>query len=210
LREGDIIDTSSAFKGNNKLIDTAIEATRQNALFFSTCDMFNVEEAKTIFQWFQRFQMIDGLYTETINTITLWDDEKYQDKINDYMTKLGLGLVEIDIASKDFDPTDLPASIQESDKNQLMKQLNGAKSFTIYAKHNVYASQGEATKETIVWKFEERESAGTNKALHLSGPILWTLSKGGMLIIDEIEAKLHPIMTLETINLFLDKDTKER
>lgn len=207
LRQEDIIDTSSAFKGNKKIIDTAIEATRPNALFLSTCDMFNVEEAKIILQWFKHFQMIDGLNTETINTVTLWDNEDYQKKINNYMTKLGLSLVEIDITTKEFDSSELPDFLNENERDKLIKRLSGSKSFTIFAKHKVYSSKGEETKDFITWKFEERESAGTNKAFHLSGPILYTLSNGGVLIIDEIEAKLHPIMTIETINLFLDNET---
>lgn len=43
--------------------------------------------------------------------------------------------------------------------------------------------------------------------MQLSGPILWTLANGGVLIIDEIEAKLHPIMTLNTIEAFLNKES---
>ncbi len=207
LRKGNIIDTSSSFKGNNKIIDTAIEATRHNALFLSTCDMFNIEEAKIIFQWFKHFQMIDGLYTETINTVSLWDNEQYKTKINEYMARFGLGLIEVDILTKDFDSSELPDTINESTRNKLIKQLSGKKSFTIYAKHKVYSLAGKETKEVLSWKFEERESAGTNKAFHLSGPILWALTNGGVLIIDEIEAKQHPIMTIETINLFLNKDT---
>lgn len=207
LRKDDVIDVSSAFKGNTRIIDAAIEATRPNALFLSTCDMFNIEEAKTIFQWFKHFQMIDGLNTETMNTVSIWDDENYQLKINDYMSKLGLSLVEIDITTKDFDSSDLPDILNDNERERLIKRLSGSKSFTIFAKHKVYSTEGQETKDFLSWEFEERESAGTNKAFHISGPILWTLTNGGVLIIDEIEAKLHPIMTIETINLFLNKDT---
>lgn len=207
LREEDIVDTSSTLKGNTKVIDAAIEATRPNALFLSMCDRFNIEEAKTIFQWFGHFQMIDGLNTETISTVHLWEEKEYREKIRTYMTKLGLGLAEIDVTTKDFDISELPDNIDENTRNMLIKQLSGAKSFNILAKHKIYSSEGGETNEFRSWKFEERESAGTNKAFHLSGPVLWALTNGGVLIIDEIEAKLHPIMTIETINLFLDKKT---
>lgn len=206
LRNGDTIDPSSALKGNVKIIDAAIEATKPNALFLSTCDMFNIEEAKIIFQWFKNFHMIDGLNTETITTVSLWENKEYQEKINNYMMNLGLGLVGIDISTKDFDSSELPDSLNENARNKLIKQLSGKKSFTIYTKHKLYSSTGDETKDTISWKLEDRESAGTNKAFHLSGPILWALVNGGVLIIDEIEAKLHPIMTLETINLFLNNE----
>ncbi len=207
MRKEDVIDVSSGLNGNSKIIDTAIEATRPNALFLSTCDMFNIEEAKTIFQWFRNFQMIDGLNNETtevFGTVELWADESYQGKINEYMKKLGLGLVKIDIKTKDFDSSELPENLDEVEKDKLAKFLKGSKSYSIKAVHNIYAVHGEKSSETIAWDFGERESAGTNKALHLSGPILRTLTNGGVLIIDEIEAKLHPIMTIETIGLFLD------
>lgn len=51
----------------------------------------------------------------------------------------------------------------------------------------------------------KRESAGTQEAFKINGPVLWALANGGVLIIDEIEAAMHPIMTLNTIDLFLNK-----
>lgn len=207
VREGDVIDVSSSFKGNVKIIDAAIEATRPNALFISTCDMLNIDEAKVIFQWFKHFQMLDGLNTEAINTASIWNKKEYQDKILEYMSNLDLDLIGIDMSTKEFDSLELPNSLSENAKNKLIEQLSGKKSFRFYAKHKTYSPTGKETSEKMTWPFEERESAGTNKAFHISGPIIWTLVNGGVLIIDEIEAKLHTIMTLEIINLFLNKKT---
>lgn len=209
LRKDDVIETTSAFKGNAKIIDLAIEATKDNALFLSTCDMFNVDEAKSIFQWFRNFNMIDGLNTdrEILNTVNLWDEETYQEKINEFIKSLNLGVIGIDITKKDFNIDELPDTLNENSKMKILKHLSGVKSFTVNAKHAIYSSTGIKTDDELSWKLEERESAGTNKVFHLSGPILFALMNGGVLIIDEIEAKLHPIMTLETINLFLDKKT---
>jgi len=209
LRKEDIIDPSSAIKANIKIIDAAIEATKPNALFLSTCDMFNIDFAKEIFQWFRNFNMIDGLNTERemINTVNLWEDEKFQNKIIEYMKRLNLGIIDVDISSKEFDASELPENLNENTRNKLIKQLTGKKGFKILTKHKLYSSEGKKTKNFLTWKLEERESAGTNKVFHLSGPILWALVNGGVIIIDEIEAKLHPIMTLETINLFLNKNS---
>lgn len=205
VREEETIDVSSAFKGNNKIIDTAVEATRPNALFISTCDMFNIDEAKEIFQWFKSFQMIDGLNTEALDTATLWKNKKYKEKIIDYMIKLDLNLVGVDMDTKEFDVSQVPDFLNENAKNQLIEKLSGKEGFRFYAKHKLYSNEGKETENRISWPFDERESAGTNKAIHISGPIIWTLINGGVLIIDEIEAKLHPLMTLETINLFTNK-----
>lgn len=47
----------------------------------------------------------------------------------------------------------------------------------------------------------------SQKAFQLSGPIIYTLVNGGVLVIDEIEAKLHTRITIEIVNLFLNKNT---
>jgi AAA15 family ATPase/GTPase len=209
LREKDIIDPTSGFKGNTKIIDLAIEATKKNALFLSTCDMFNVDEAKLIFNWFKHFNNIDGIDTEEeeIRTVNMWDDADEKEEITQYLLRLNLGLIGIDISKKEFDEVDLPKNINESTRNLLIKNLSGSQGYSIQALHKTYSFDGKEAKQNVSWNFDERESKGTIKALHLSGPILWALKNGGVLVIDEIEAKMHPLITLDTINLFLNKDT---
>jgi AAA15 family ATPase/GTPase len=209
LREKDIIDPTSGFKGNTKIIDLAIEATKNNALFLSTCDMFNVDEAKLIFNWFKHFNNIDGIDTEEeeIKTVNMWDNAEEKEEITQYLLRLNLGLTGIDISKKEFDEVDLPKNINESTRNLLIKKLSGSQGYSIQALHKMYSFDGNEVKQNISWNFDERESKGTIKALHLSGPILWALKNGGVLVIDEIEAKMHPLITLDTINLFLNKQT---
>jgi AAA15 family ATPase/GTPase len=203
-REGSTIDVSSGFNGSKKIIDAAIEATRDNALFLSTCDMLNVEEAKTIFNWFRYFGMIDGLNTEELHTVDLWDKEDYKDKIKKYLESLSLNIADVEITTKDFDESELPDDMPKAMKNRLAKSLKGKQSYTVIAKHTLYDSNAKPTPNLVSWEWWEKESAGSKKAFELSGPILWTLANGGVLIIDEIEAKMHPVMTLNTIDIFLD------
>jgi AAA15 family ATPase/GTPase len=209
VRQKDVIDVSNGFKGNSKTIDAAVEATRPNALFLSTCDMLNVEEAKNIFRWFQYFHMLNGLNTDDqmINTVSLMQDERFRELVNNYFLHLNINIAGFDINTKDFDPSDLPDNMPDGTRNMLLEELKGKMSFTVFTRHQVYNDQGLPTNNHIAWKLEERESAGTNKAFQISGPVFWALANGGVLIIDEIEAKMHPHMTLDTINLFLNKET---
>ncbi len=189
-REGEIIDVSSGYNGTKKLIDAAIEATRTNALFLSMCDTLNIEEAKSIMLWFKYFNMIDGLNTtERFDTFELWDE--YKEKIKQYMSSLSLGITDVDIEKK------------TEDLNPNVKK----QSFIVSSQHKTYNSSADSTTSLLSWNFHHKESAGTIQAFHLSGPILWALANGGVLIIDEIEAKLHPVMTLNTINVFLNKES---
>ncbi|MDX2256153.1 MAG: ATP-binding protein [Pseudanabaenaceae cyanobacterium bins.39] len=207
-RSGNNIDVSSALKGSVKVIDAAIEATRRNALFLSTCDAFNIEEAKNILKWFQNYIVISGLNTqkEAIKTVRLFEDEIYQQKIKDYFIKLNFGIVDLDVTSRDFDVSELEEEIPEELKSVLISTLTGTKRYTVFSTHNKYDKHGNKTSDLLTWKLEEKESEGTKKSFHLSGAILWTLINGGVLIIDEIEASMHPKMTLHTINMFLDKE----
>lgn len=209
LRRGEIIEAYPSLKGNSKVIDAAIEATRPNGLFLSVCDMLNLDEAKTIFRWFRNFGVVDGINTEDeeIRTVNMWQNPEDKTSITEYIERLNIGILGINITTKDFDESDLPSSLAESARNSLIEKLSGAKSYSITAEHRVYDIDGQETNKTLSWKFVERESQGTNKAFHLSGPILYVIKNGGVLVIDEIEAKMHPLITLDTIRIFLDRST---
>jgi AAA15 family ATPase/GTPase len=208
-RAGDTIEVSAGYRGSKRIIDAAIEATRTNALFLSTCDMLNVEEAKAIMRWLSHFSMIDGLNTEMeeIKTVELWQSEEYREKIKAYLASLSLNVLGVDVATKEFDESELPDDMPQHIKLQLARSLKGKQSYTVLAEHRMYDHEAKPTSRTHSWKWEERESSGAQKAFQLSGPVLWALANGGVLIIDEIEATLHPMMTLNTIETFLNKES---
>jgi AAA15 family ATPase/GTPase len=205
-RDRDVID--SRLKGSIKLIDAAIGATKPNTLFLSVCDAFNIEEAKSIFQWFKHFIIVDGIITEdeVMGTVKLFEDSTYREKIKDYLTTLNLGIIDLEVDSKDFEESELGHEIPEESRRTLINFLTGKKSYSINTLHHVYDEAGKKTSKHKAWNLDAKESQGTIKAFHLSGPVIWVLMNGGVLIIDEIEAKMHPILTLQTINMFLNKE----
>ncbi len=208
-REKDVIEVSSGFDGKPKLIDAAIEATRNNALFLSFCDMFNIKEAKSIFKWFDKMVIVDGLNTdkEGFQTIHLWEESVYKDKIRDYLILLDLGFKNLVLQKSEFDPSELPEGLEGTMKQLIVKELTGKTGVQINTTHTIYDKDGKRTNKEITWSMEERESEGTKKAIKFSGPIIHTLINGGALIVDEIEAKIHPTITLNIIKLFLSKKT---
>ena len=206
-REEDTIETTSSLKGNKTILDAAIEATRSNGLFLSTCDMLNLDEAKTIMKWFGKFHNLNGIDTEMqeVRIVEMWNDPEMQSAINNYITKLNLGIIGLEISKKKFDENDLPEGIEEKQKRDLINRLKDKEGYVVAATHQLYDSSGNKTTSTLSWKLDDRESEGTIKSFHLSGPIIAALKTGGILVIDEIEAKMHPIITLNIINLFLNK-----
>ena len=67
--------------------------------------------------------------------------------------------------------------------------------------HNIYDNQGKVVANRL-WNQETFESEGTKKIMDLSGPLFDTLLKGKILVVDELDAKLHPLITMQIINLF--------
>jgi len=53
---------------------------------------------------------------------------------------------------------------------------------------------------------DEMESEGTKKVIELSGPIFDTLREGKVLVVDELDAKLHPLLTRNIVLLFMNPE----
>ncbi len=53
---------------------------------------------------------------------------------------------------------------------------------------------------------KEDESAGTIAYLALLGPALHSLSTGGLLLVDELDASLHPLLAIELVKVFNNRE----
>ncbi|MDY5357020.1 MAG: AAA family ATPase, partial [Candidatus Cryptobacteroides sp.] len=102
-------------------------------------------------------------------------------------------------------PQDLPMEFRAL----LQRETQGKKSIELDSIHNVYSDKGKIVG-TINFSFEDRESSGTNKLFDLSGPIFETLYSGSVLVIDELDAKMHPLISQYIIELFNNPETNPK
>ena len=51
---------------------------------------------------------------------------------------------------------------------------------------------------------------GTQMLFHLAGPVFDTLARGGLLVVDELESSLHPLLARHLLHLFQQPDTNPR
>jgi AAA15 family ATPase/GTPase len=203
IRENDGIQVFSAFKEGKDLE----EKTRDNALFLAVVDQFNGVIAKSIMQWFNNFIAISGLSHEGYKAVTfkMLENEKSKPKLQNFYDQLDLGFENIKIEKKAFDPNELPKDLPEALVKQMITDLEGKTLITVKTLHKKFNDNFE------VVKFEEfdlrgQESSGTNKIFNISGPVFDILSNGGVLIIDELDASLHPLLTLAITKLFNSKE----
>ena len=183
----------------------------KNQLFIWKCDQEDGEISKSILKWFNNLNMIDGMdHKGYINfTMKKMEDENFKNKIVELVKT-----ADIDIDDISIEENDVPLDVIEKlpMPNSLKKEIlndGGLKSIEINTKHKKYDSDGNVIGE-VIFELDKEESKGTRKFFAMSAPIIDTLQNGKILIIDELDASLHPILTRHLIQLFHDKDINSK
>ena len=202
LREHDGIEVTKSFPEGKDLE----VRTRDNALFLAVADQFNGKIAKKIMKWFDNFITISGLSHEGYKGVTfgMLEDKQTRPTLLNFYKKLDLGFDDIAINKHPFDPKELPKDMPESILRQLVTDLEGAFKIDIKTIHKKYDEKGKAIGQ-VEFDMRSQESSGTNKIFNISGPVFEVLNDGGVLVVDELDASLHPLLTLAVTRLFNSK-----
>ena len=186
-RDHDQITVGTSFKEGKKLEDK----TRNNALFLSVVAQFNGLISEQILDWFWNIYLLFG-----------FDDKNYQNyAIRNFANKhnkprtlslfksLNLGNIQdVDIS---YDKTVPPSEISDYSKIHTMR--------TRFDEDGTIADLKQFDLDD--------ESEGTKKLFLLSPLLVDTLENGRILIIDELDARLHPLITSAIIKLFNSSTT---
>jgi uncharacterized protein len=184
------------------------DKTRNNALFLSVVAQFNGKLSGKILLWFSKtLQLISGLQDRQYRNETLefFENERYRHDIIEFIKKLDLGIADIQI-------TNQPVFLSSNNKALYAKSYGGSLYLsseskpTVKTVHRKYDADGKQTAIEI-FDIEKHESEGTNKLFALAGLLLDTLRTGKILFIDELDARLHPLITRELICLFNSNET---
>lgn len=184
-------------------------STNDNRLFVSLVAQLGGEISKNIIEWFKGYNVLSGLEHKDYNGFSLRMLHKQLDGCDQSLTlfqSLKLGFKDIQIAESEFNPLEVPDSLPKNLKSKLIKEMNGKKVISLKTVHNKYDKKGNII-DTVLLDKDESESEGTNKIMDLAGPIFDTLILGKLIIIDELDAKLHPLITIYIVNLFNNPET---
>lgn len=179
------------------------EKTLKNQLFVWKCDSENGPISRDILQWFSHLNMIDGLENRGYIdfTINQMKNESFKKDIVSLVKFADLGIVDIATNESRMDPQDIEAiPLSQEIKDQMLKDENLVKIET-HTSHKFFDKDNNEVGQ-IRFDLRKDESFGTNKFFAMSAPILDTLKRGGVLIVDELDASLHPILTMHLIKLF--------
>ncbi len=184
-------------------------STNDNRLFISLVAQLGGEISKSIIEWFKGYNVLSGLEHKDYNGFSLRMLHKKLDGFDESLAlfqSLKLGFKDILIAESDFNPLEVPDSLPKNLKSKLIKEMTGKKVVSLKTIHNKYDRKGNVI-DSVLFDKDESESEGTNKIMDLAGPIFDTLILGKLIIIDELDAKLHPLITIHIVNLFNNPET---
>ena len=184
--------------------------TNANRLFISLCAQLGGNISQQIVSWFRKdFSAISGIYCQDYmgySKIMLHEHLEGYDKAINFFKILKLGFNTIETIENEIDKSSFPEDMPEEMKAQLLQALKGKKKIELKSQHNIYDRKGSIIK-TDVFDIDDMESEGTKKLIQLSGPIFNTLANGAILAIDELDAKMHPLISQYIVDLFNNPET---
>lgn len=208
-------------KAKRKLISQTVA---ENQLFFSNACTLNDEACINAMRWFREDIIFSRAYDDIPRQLLeYYDDNNMLKAISDYAKNADFGIEEMsfEFENKEVgDDLELPSDISEDMKTaitsfiQLLSETSNNSEGKLKmgrvkanAKHRGINSDGQ----TSLYNLElEDESDGTRKLMSIAPAIESVLRKGGILLVDEIERELHPMLVYFIIAKFMSKKSNPK
>lgn len=210
-REGNQYDISGGFKEGKGLE----KRTRDNALFLSVVSQWNGDIAMQILKWFKHFNIISGLEDARYMRFTMREfkeDETFRQRAIAFVQRADVDISDIQVEEIPFGDAKIPEEVR-SFLEQLTSKRGQNQELPPFWNVKTTHKKFDADANRTGWEqfdMAEQESEGTQKIFALSGPLLDTLESGKPLVIDELEARLHPLLTRAIIALFNSRQTNPK
>ncbi len=149
--------------------------TREDALFVTTGAAFNNPVLQEVLKWFSTIS-VEMYPTYAIQNYPLYIDESYHQGIRDLLRYADLGI-------EDF---------RSKEAANLIDGIEG----------NTYEILHRSQGGQLVAVPLKTESEGTQHIFYLGNVVLPVIKQGGLLIVDELDASLHPLLVRALVEIF--------
>lgn len=168
------------------------ERNSHNKLYLSTAANWNYEKVKPVFEWFASCAFINK-YSEAdaygLDAANL-KNEDYRSAIASMLRVADFGIESLSIKDPDR---------QFSNNDRAL----GSIYHNVDAVHQVQDEKGNFIPYSLNMT---EESDGTNRYFNLVGISKKVLDQGNLLVADEMDAHLHPLLTKHIVSLFNSED----
>lgn len=173
---------------------------RQDSLFLTTLSSFGVGKlSKMLVEEIGRLYVIDGLKNPGAfeKSRAALESPEMKKLIEQFLTLADTGVDRLDT---------IEVSSSKGDEHK--HALNDQKKKWVVAVKTIYNAKKEKVA-TMPMPISLFESEGTNKMFEISTFIINSLREGRTLIIDEFDARFHPLITQKLVELFNSVANKE-
>lgn len=188
----------SLFKRGKSIIREGF--VRENALCITVAATYNDELALEVLGWFKKLQIFSSLSEDSFmnSTLTMISEAGDKQKVLNYLSAADLGITDISLTPSSSTDENDPFNSEEY-KRKLIRELDHF--YEVKTIHKKF-SDGKLLNEGAVFSMEADESSGTRKFFALAGPIIKALETGSILVVDELDSKLHPKLVMKIAELF--------
>ena len=186
----DVYDFGAGLKGPKSVWEGA---TRPNALFLSMAVQLNSEQLQPVFAWFVNQLTIFNEITPLGQQFSVEMLRKPEGKraICDFLTAADISISDIEVVTRKVSGQALHVDMAAG-KTEVRNEEQEVSELLF---HHV-TDQGKA-----IFSLGD-ESMGTRNLLFLTGPVLDILDKGMVLVVDELDSSLHPLLVRRLVELF--------
>ncbi|MEU4120208.1 ATP-binding protein [Kitasatospora sp. NPDC028055] len=187
-----------SFRGRRRLIEDVV---RPNSLYLSAGAGNNHEVLRRIQHWFHRGLRValDGNFGPRLEeTRRLWESgEHSRAELRRLLQFADLGIADLAFVE-----------IDDEEKARLMEATAKILAPGFMEKYSVPPRVRfvHASEEGPVALDLQEESSGTRTWAGLLGPVISTLNSGSLLVVDELDARLHPHLAARLVALFQDPE----
>ena len=203
-------ETSWAFRGPLKRDAKLLrEKTRDNGLVLSRAAELNVDAVAPLFLWFQDKFLAFDLSVPPIEFVqftaeTMCKSEDFGSLVLRFIRDADLGISGLSVA--DVPGSNFLDNVSDKVRERLTNVIQ--ESFGGVAPALLAVAAEHATEEggSVSFSLEDDESNGTQRFFAIAGPVLVTLASGTLLVIDELDCSIHPLLTRKIIELFQSEE----
>ncbi|MBN1461488.1 MAG: ATP-binding protein [Armatimonadetes bacterium] len=186
------------------------DLTRENSLFLSAAAANNHEELSRLAQWFDRGVIravpvdVESRLRDTVGRL---QDATYKERILNLLKFADLGISDAKVVANEVDEEfkdKVSRAMQAIDPEINVDDFD----WNLFAQGTQLGHRVDDGLQAFLDLDEE--SQGTRVWLGLIGWILSALDHGRLLLVDELDASLHPRLSSEVIRIFHDPDLNGR
>jgi AAA15 family ATPase/GTPase len=177
------------------------DATRSNSLFLTTAAQLNAEQLRPLFHWFEHgIELVFPSEPANLARVaTSIQDAAFKKQMLEFLRAADIHVHDVRVPEQDPEPAESVAS-----------------SWFVPNKRSRAAPERSVVEfshsrgGSLVWLQASDESAGTQRLASLFGPLLAAIEHGKLLLIDEFDLSLHPLVARYLLQLINDSTMSDR